>query len=140
MDELLGPISDDGLFAADDAAPDESVVPDADNTGRPVFCVPVSRVVPGFVAGSIVGGAVAVALHFALPAAAGMFALAALVGAGAGKRARHFVCSDADCNAAIPADARTCPGCGGVVAGHIKSRDQRLRAEEEWRASQRTRG
>lgn len=39
-------------------------------------------------------------------------------------------CSDPRCKAPLPAGARTCPGCGGTIAGMIRHRDQRLQAEE----------
>jgi hypothetical protein len=50
-----------------------------------------------------------------------------------GKLRRRDRCSDPSCNARLPHAATTCPGCGGTLAATLKSRNERLDAEERLR-------
>jgi hypothetical protein len=131
MNELLAPVDESGLFASDERAPE--VHYKVDNRGRPVFCVPASRAVQGAAVGVAAGIASAVVFAVAFPASVGVFLLVSGIGFGAGKATQRLVCSDPACDATIPTSARLCPGCGGVVVGHIASRNERLKAEEAWR-------
>jgi hypothetical protein len=58
---------------------------------------------------------------------------APLLGFVLGKLQRRDVCSDPSCNARLPLPATTCPGCGGTLAATLKSRNERLDAEERLR-------
>ncbi len=107
------------------------------NQGMPVFRVPTHR-------GDVIGpfGAVA-GLVAALVAGLGGLAALAVIGAswlgarGAGRALTlRDECSDPDCAEVIPAGAEVCPACGGLVAGSIRSRNDRLEAEEDWLARQ----
>jgi hypothetical protein len=42
-------------------------------------------------------------------------------------------CSEPKCGTALKADMKTCPRCGGIVAGVIHHPKERLGAEEKWR-------
>ena len=53
-----------------------------------------------------------------------------VIGFAYGKRRRRDHCSDPSCNAVVPLSASVCPGCGGTIAATLKSRDERLDAEE----------
>jgi hypothetical protein len=58
---------------------------------------------------------------------------APILGFVLGKRQRRDVCSDPSCNARLPQAATACPGCGGTIAATLKSRNERLDAEERLR-------
>ena len=103
------------------------------NAGHPVFRVRESHVVlstvlPGMIAG-IAGMVVSGVLY---DSQAGFLAGIAggAVGLRMGLKGRCDICSDPECRAKIPAADVTCPGCGGTVAGRIRSADDRLEAEE----------
>lgn len=50
-----------------------------------------------------------------------------------GRFQRRDFCSDPECNAPLPQPATTCPGCGGTIAATLKSRNERLDAEDRLR-------
>jgi len=56
-----------------------------------------------------------------------------IVGFVLGKRQRRDVCSDPSCNGRLPQAATACPSCGGTIAATLKSRNERLDAEERLR-------
>jgi len=56
-----------------------------------------------------------------------------ILGFALGKRQRRDVCSDPSCNARLPQAATACSGCGGTIAATLKSRNERLDAEERLR-------
>ena len=60
---------------------------------------------------------------------------AALVGMVRGRRRVRFMCSNLKCGARLQLSTTECPGCGGAVAGTIRSLNERLEAEEQHRAS-----
>ncbi len=73
--------------------------------------------------------------NFPVLALLGMAIVPPVVGFALGSRQRRDVCSDPDCNAGIPLDLIRCPGCGGEIAGTLKSRNERLDAEERLNAN-----
>jgi hypothetical protein len=52
------------------------------------------------------------------------------------RRNRREVCSDNECEADLPPDAETCPGCAGRIVGVINSSADRLDARERYEAAQ----
>lgn len=119
-------------FDYDDDDPGERPPANRDfNRGGRVFRVRSSRFSAGLILGTTGGLVAAVALLSAPLLALG--AGAALVGAGAviGKRWRRDVCSDPACEERLAPGVRSCPRCGGEIAGEIAHRDERLEREEE---------
>lgn len=135
LDELVAPLSDDGLHV-DEPPPAPTSPAEAD--GRPVFCVRRRHLLRGGSLGGAGGMAVAVvaAALGAAPALPAALAVAALgVGLGVGASLRSWAC--ASCEARLPEVTpdpvgQRCPGCGGRVVGRVDHRDHRLRAEEDW--------
>jgi hypothetical protein len=105
-----------------------------DERDRAVFLVRISRARQAALFGALAGGALGAWLVSgggelglgALIAAAG-----ALLGVVLGRRSLRFECSDPKCATRNQRGAATCAGCDGIVRGEIKSRDERLAAEEE---------
>ena len=104
------------------------------NAGRPVFRVPeehviLSTVLPGWIAataGMLITGVLFDSMSGAFAGFGG-----AAIGFWVGLQRRCDICSDPECRTKIPPADVTCPGCGGTVAGRIKSANERLEAEEK---------
>lgn len=143
MEELLGPLVDEGLLI-DEPAPAAFGARALDNAGRPVFCVRRRRTWPGAgvgLAGGLLAALGTVSLGGPLALPLWLLAGGVATGLGVGASLRSWAC--ASCEARLPDVApdpvgQTCPGCGGTVVGRVAHRDQRLAAEEEWRRAART--
>jgi hypothetical protein len=60
-----------------------------------------------------------------------VIALGAIAGAGVGRRVFSYACSDPRCEATLSLGDDCCAACGGIVRGTIRSRAERLAAEED---------
>jgi hypothetical protein len=67
-----------------------------------------------------------------------VFSIGIALGVLWGGKRQHESCSG--CRRRVRPDDRECGGCGARLVGEIKSFDQRLAAEEEFRAAERARG
>lgn len=108
---------------------------------HPVFRVRGDRRVLGGGLGTLGALVAGACVHgFVFPEADASFSLflCALVGAAAGAGLGMQSGSDdcSDCERTIPGAATHCPSCKGVVAGRIKSREERLGAREAWESTQ----
>src|SRR5262249_51898359 len=105
------------------------------NLGRPVFRVPRTRAMMWGAAGGALGMVATATLLIAVPgfsvgAALVLWLGLIAVGLILGRRRRRDFCADPACESILAADASTCPGCGGFVAGTIAHPSDRLAAEE----------
>jgi hypothetical protein len=129
----FGKLPEDARFDPNDGAP--VVWEEPRNEGRNVFRVRETMgaryALGGIFLGAIAGG-VASAI-FELGPAGAIFGGAALSAFALGwwGRARFTdACSDPECGAPLPADADTCPRCGGRIRGTIDDPNDRLAAED----------
>jgi len=136
LEEIQVPLPEFEVVAHDEEPPESTrTPPPGPNAGRPVFRLRQTRLqansAVGLIAGIAVGASSAVLLHQPLLIAV-IPILGFTVGAVRGQRKRYDVCSDRDCDSVLESDAQICPGCGGLIAGSIRRRDDRLAAEEEF--------
>jgi hypothetical protein len=96
--------------------------------GKRVFRVRGRRAGLGFLAGSVGGVVVTVALGAAGAEAAALLVGGMATGAAVGRRVRVARCSE--CIERVAIAAADCPRCGGSFGGDIDHRDERLAAEE----------
>ncbi|MCC7073714.1 MAG: hypothetical protein IT383_20555 [Deltaproteobacteria bacterium] len=137
LDELLAPLSDEGLHVDAMATVEAETV---ERDGPPVFCVQENQLLRGSTIGGV-GGILAAAVGAGVVSASPVLRVALFVGAlglgvGLGASLRTWAC--ASCEARLPDLApdpvgQRCPGCGGRVVGRVAHRDHRLQAEEDWR-------
>jgi hypothetical protein len=106
------------------------------NEGRNVFRVRERQTSPfaltGAVLGSLAGG---ISYHWPQTDLIWAVITGGVLGAIAlgwvGSRRMNDLCSDQDCKEVrLPADATSCPQCGGRIRGVIQDRNERLAAEE----------
>ena len=67
------------------------------------------------------------------PAFVAMLIAPPILGFLLGRRQRRDFCSDPACNGRLPQAVATCPGCAGTIAATLKSRNERLDAEDRLR-------
>jgi len=126
---------------ADDDAPearrDEDQGAAGMNVGKPVFMIDRSmapRLGRVLFMGVLMLGGVASRMSPNQGLGMGMIAAAAiglgLLGLTIGRLLRDRRCSEPKCGASLAPDARTCPRCGGTIAGTIAHPRERLAAEE----------
>jgi hypothetical protein len=124
---MTWPALDRPLPPAPEAALPEARVPRRAE-GKRVFRVRGRRSGLGFLAGSVGGAVVTVALGAAGAEAAALLAGGMATGAAVGRRIRVARCSE--CIERVAIAAAECPRCGGDFVGDIDHRDERLAAEE----------
>lgn len=90
-----------------------------------LFCA-TAAIMAGFVSGPPLKG-------FPVEPLLAMVIAPPILGFFLGRRQRRDVCSDPECNARLPQPATACPGCGGTIAATLKSRNERLDAEDRLR-------
>ncbi|MFY0541326.1 hypothetical protein [Nannocystis pusilla] len=124
----------------DELERDEPVAPavpeKVSNAGRPVFRVwrrsradQAALGLPIAIAG-LIGCVAAAMVHEGWIAAVIVVTVLAVRLAG---RRRRPCCSEPECQAQLSRAERTCPGCGGTIAGDIGRAEERLAAEEALR-------
>ena len=105
------------------------------NAGRPVFRVRVSHALARACLGAVLALVASVPVIMIWRPAASLILLGISLGAAIGffygAAHAHDVCSDPACDEVIPPAAPLCPRCAGRVAGSIRSRNDRLAAEED---------
>lgn len=132
---------------ADDDAPEARRDEDAGaagmNVGKPVFKIDRSmapRLGRVLFMGVLMLGGVASRMSPNQGMGMGMIAGAAiglgLLGLLVGRLLRDRRCSEPKCGASLPAEAKTCPRCGGTVVGTIAHPRERLAAEEAFHKTQ----
>jgi len=131
LDEILKPLPKIVTWEQESTDPIETV---GSNAGRPVFRLGQSRALYRALLGFLIAFVPSLAaLRFGQPALAGLLAAGGLVaGCKVGSRERFDTCSDPGCDVVLVPGVETCPGCGGIVAGAIRTRDERLDAAEEF--------
>jgi hypothetical protein len=106
------------------------------NEGRPVFRLRTAE------AGKIAGPGLVIGLALGFvgvlvwpelfpawaPVASAFIGFATGLFAGWNRSSDH--CSDVECRAPLPGEARVCPHCGGVVSGVITNAEKRLELED----------
>jgi len=106
-------------------APGPSAASEKRAPGAPVFRVRADRGLAGFLLGGLLGLAAGAALWSWGPLVIfWAFVVGGGVGWAIGARRGGDRCSAAGCGAPLPANAKRCPGCDGVVSGRIRAADQ----------------
>jgi hypothetical protein len=137
LGSILVPLTEIVVTSPDLQPPpgDEEVLDALPNSGFPVFRLQQTKAIwyslLGCFAGFALGSFVAVVLRSLWVQITAPVAGLAL-GWIRGNSERWDICSDPVCKTTIPLEAATCPGCGGLVAGSIRSSSERLDAEEEF--------
>ncbi len=119
-----------------DFEPWETSDPEAtpgDNVDHPVFRVRRDRKT---IFGLALGAALGIVALVTMPDSGAVLWVTALTLTGVatglvlGHQSARDVCSDPVCATVLEPQVRTCPGCGGTVAGRIRSHGERGEAEE----------
>jgi hypothetical protein len=135
LDEILKPLP---KIVTWEQHPTDAIETVGSNAGRPVFRVGQNRALYKGLLGFVIAFVPSIAaVKFGQPWLAGLFAVGGLAaGYKVGLRETFDTCSDPGCDVVLVPGVETCPGCGGIVAGSIRTRDERLDAEEEFERNQ----
>lgn len=126
----LDPLPESARFDPSERLPETP--PEPINKGRNVFRVRTRKTRLYAWVGIVIGVALGSRLSETSPIAAALAgaALGGIVLGWVGSRRFIDGCSDPKCVGTPPADAVTCPRCGGTIRGVIREANERLAAEE----------
>ena len=127
LGELVFDDYDEQLVEAQERYREQLLKP---NTGRPIFRARPRRTLLGMALGGVLGSILGAAMGVLARPVVSL--IGAVAGALIGQRVRGSICSGPRCGAKLELDAKTCPKCGGFVAGEIERAKDHLAALEDW--------